>query len=610
MTHHKKSTSKKSHALLSTAFLTTVGIIILVIVLATASYLIYLQNYENKIFPGVTVASIDVGGMTPREALETISKITDVIENRGMVYRWQNYDVYITPTLSDSEGGVSYEIMTFDTNATIDKAYSVGRVHEKFWQNSIEQIQTLLFQTDVFLNYHLDRQELVKTLKENFTEFEKPAQNAKLYFEEGEAKVEKEVPGEVFDYSELAQTTDEHLAALNIDMIELSYVVDEPKITATNSVDALTDAQDLRTKAPLVLTYEGDKWEIDTSLLEASFAFDYDHYQGVIITLSTDTLADYLGKVAEEINVEPKEGKFEVQDGNIVQIQESQIGKSVDVKKNLEKITSEVVTAHNMSVELVMEEKQPKINAENIQDLGIKEKIGEGRSNFAGSSYKRIHNIEHGASKLHGLLIAPDEEFSLVSTLKPFTLEDGWVEELVIKGNKTIPEVGGGGCQLGTTMFRAAMGAGLPITERQNHSYVVSYYYENGVPGTDATIYDPKPDMRFINDTGNYILIQTHIEGTQLIYEFWGTSDGRVADRTIPVVYDRVGPPPRKEIQTTDLAPGEVKCTEKPHAGLKTTFDYTITFADGTQKKETFNSTYKPWQEVCLVGVAAQDVSN
>jgi len=149
-------------------------------------------------------------------------------------------------------------------------------------------------------------------------------------------------------------------------------------------------------------------------------------------------------------------------------------------------------------------------------------------------------------------------------------------------------------------MFRTALGTGLPITMRRNHSYRVSYYEP---AGTDATIYSPWPDLKFINDTGNNILIQSRIEGDNLFFDFWGTSDGRIATRTTPVIYNIVRPGPTKIIETLDLEPGVKKCTEHAHNGADAYFDYTVTFPNGEVREKRFNSHYVPWQEVCLVGV-------
>ena len=199
----------------------------------------------------------------------------------------------------------------------------------------------------------------------------------------------------------------------------------------------------------------------------------------------------------------------------------------------------------------------------------------------------------------------------MLKVLIPFTEKAGWLPELVIKGNKTVPELGGGLCQIGTTLFRAILASGLPITERQSHSYRVRYYEP---AGADATIYEPRPDFRFVNDTGNYLLINGYVEGDEVTFEVWGTKDGRTTLFTgrnetssifklLPKIFNITPPPPKKIVETLDLAPGKTKCTETAHAGADAEFTYSVTYANGTVKKETYRSHYRPWQAVCLVGV-------
>jgi len=137
--------------------------------------------------------------------------------------------------------------------------------------------------------------------------------------------------------------------------------------------------------------------------------------------------------------------------------------------------------------------------------------------------------------------------------------------------------------------------------ERANHAYRVSYY-EPPV-GIDATIYDPAPDFKFINDTANHILVQTKIDGDNLIFQFWGAKDGRSVRRTDPKVYNIKSPPPSKLVETLDLPVGQKKCTEKAHAGADASFTYTVAYADGTIKTQDFVSRYRPWGEVCMIGV-------
>ncbi|OGY80034.1 MAG: hypothetical protein A3B74_05260 [Candidatus Kerfeldbacteria bacterium RIFCSPHIGHO2_02_FULL_42_14] len=600
--------SRKFHIWLGTRILICVAICIVIALIIATAYFIFFQNYQQKIFPGVQVADYQLTGFTAKEALEMLEVPTEIIQTQGLKYQWQDYQVAVTPTIGGAdEGSFSYDFITFDLNTTVAHAYAVGR--KGTWsQNIQEQLQSLLFRKAIPLEYTMDQKELVNILTENFQEFEQPAKDAQLIFVDHEARVQEEFIGKTFDYPALVMTTNEHLQDLNTEPIFLSYIDDAPRIKTNEAKELLTEAQTLVTLAPLTLHHEDRSWSITQDNLEKALAFRYNSNAEISLTLDSVFFRDYLQNIAKEVYVSAKEGKFEIRDGTMVQIQESQLGKEVDIEASLEKISQVVTQEKQSDIQLVMKETKPKVTAENVDDLGIVEKIGEGRSNFAGSPRNRILNIKHGASKLHGILIAPEEEFSLVRALQPFTLEDGWLPELVIKGNKTVPEIGGGGCQLGTTTFRATMGSGLPVTERRSHSYAVSYYFEKfdagkAVPGTDATIYEPSPDFRFVNDTGNYILFQTRVEGTELIFEFWGKNDGRTSARTKPVISNWTAPPPRKEIPTPDLAPGEVNCIEKPHAGLNATFDYFVTLTNGETRKQTFDSRYKAWQEVCLVGV-------
>jgi len=139
-----------------------------------------------------------------------------------------------------------------------------------------------------------------------------------------------------------------------------------------------------------------------------------------------------------------------------------------------------------------------------------------------------------------------------------------------------------------------------------HHSYRVSYYEP---AGTDATIYNPRPDFRFINDTAHHILIQVRIEGNNLYFDMWGTNDGRIIEKTDPVIYNITSPGPTKIIETLDLEPGKKKCTERAHNGADAYFDYKVSYPAGIAstspitKEVRFSSHYIPWQEVCLLGV-------
>ncbi|MEK9151984.1 MAG: VanW family protein, partial [Patescibacteria group bacterium] len=330
---------------------------------------------------------------------------------------------------------------------------------------------------------------------------------------------------------------------------------------------------------------------------------------GVKLGFDRDQVTTYLKTLAPDLATDPKNAAFEMKDGKVAVFEPSTDGEALDVEKAYDALAAAVFgeTAVD-SIDLTLKIVRPEITTESSNPLGIKEIIGIGESNFKGSPTNRRINIGIGAKSLDGLMVMPGEEFSLLNALGPIDGEHGYLQELVIKENKTTPEFGGGLCQIGSTTFRAALNAGMPITERRNHSYRVPYYERDGAgnyigPGKDATIYDPAPDFKFLNDTGNAIMIKTGIKKNTLTFTFWGTRDGREAAESAVKVWNITPPPEKKIIETADLAPGATKCTEKPHEGADAIFTYAVTYANGEVKTRDFFSRYRPWGEVCLTGI-------
>lgn len=286
--------------------------------------------------------------------------------------------------------------------------------------------------------------------------------------------------------------------------------------------------------------------------------------------INNELIRSYVEDLARRVNKDPLDAKFQVVDGKVTTFSESQNGISLDVQKSVQIISDALNAAPAKfpeNIALPFEIKKPAINYGDANDLGIASLIGEGTSNFKGSTKSRIHNVTVGASRFNGVLIKPGEEFSFVKTLGEVDAEHGYLPELVIKQNVTEPEFGGGICQVSTTTFRAAIYSGLKITARKNHAYPVSYYNPQGM---DSTVYIPRPDLRFINNTPGYILIQTKIEGTILTFDFYGTDDGREITIDGPTVLEK-----------------------KADGSMKTTFTQHVLDKDGNEIiKDVFNSSY------------------
>jgi vancomycin resistance protein YoaR len=171
------------------------------------------------------------------------------------------------------------------------------------------------------------------------------------------------------------------------------------------------------------------------------------------------------------------------------------------------------------------------------------------------------------------VVLKPGETFSFGKLLGDVGPETGYVPELVILADHEEKQYGGGLCQVSSTAFRAALAAGLPITERHNHSFAISYYtWPYSAPGVDATIYYPQVDFKFVNDTGHYLLMQTTMKGTDLKFDFFGTKTKSGAIR---------GP---------EFISGDSDTTKPSH----TVFYRDVLDLDGKViKTDTFNTYYK-----------------
>lgn len=602
---NKKSSSRKEKKQKKHYFTRVLILEILVLLIVAGAVLIYPLIYRNKVFPGVKVGNISLGGKTYLEALDLLEAPLDRFNEEGLVFIFEEEKVVLEPTVVGTDIDSSYDIFTFDSNLTLKKVYNVGR-EKDYWSNLKEQFAALIYGRPVSLEYYFNKRDIKDALEQNFSQFETPHKDASLVVEQDfSLGIEKEEVGTIFDYQTVVNETENNIKNLNYQPVYLKLVPDQPEINLSQAESLLSQAEKILNLSPLTIRYEEKEWEINKQIFSTwldfrSYPKDSSSKKEAGVGLNPEAVGDYLDTIRGDIDIEVKEGKFQIKEGKVVQFQASQPGITLAILPSVQQMENSFIKNGEKEAVLVIESEEPEATTENVNNLGIKELMGIGESNFSGSPRNRRANIKLGAEKLHGTLIKPDEEFSLLKALGEFEASEGWLPELVIKGNRTIPEIGGGACQFGTTMFRAALNTGLPITARRNHSYTVSYYYPIG---TDATIYDPAPDLKFLNDTGNYLLIQTRIEGNNLIFELWGTKDGRIAEQTTPRLYGWQDPPPMKIVETEDLAPGEEKCTERAHKGVSAEFSYKVTYLSGEIKEEVFQSKYKPWQEVCLKGV-------
>jgi vancomycin resistance protein YoaR len=211
-----------------------------------------------------------------------------------------------------------------------------------------------------------------------------------------------------------------------------------------------------------------------------------------------------------------------------------------------------------------------------------------------------VRNIEVAAEKFEGTVVPPGGVFSFNEIVRDVSSANGFEDGLVIWGDRTAVGVGGGVCQVSTTVFRTAYEGGFPIVSRTNHGYVVDWY---GEPGMDATIFTPYVDFQFRNDTGAYLLLDPIVDSANgvMTFNFYGTAPNRTVTVSKPEIKDVKPAEPPQYVVDESLAPGEKKQVDWEKEGMTVTVTRTIV-EDGTTRTDTLTSNYEPWQAVYLVG--------
>ncbi|MBI2010442.1 MAG: VanW family protein [Candidatus Chisholmbacteria bacterium] len=407
--------------------------------------------------------------------------------------------------------------------------------------------------------------------------------------------------GTVVDVDEVKMAIDDGLRWGTTLVVALPVKVVDPGVSAEELEETRQRAEKLVGKT-LTLTSDEQRWS-----LEAEDLVTFLDFKG---GFSQEKIVEYGKTLAEATDRQPQDAAFQYVEGRVTQFRPAKDGLRLETEKAVGQIESkldELLTTDEevISGALSVVRATPSITLEDVNNLGINELLGRGVSTYTGSIAGRRHNIALSANRINGVLVAPGQEFSFNASVGEISNATGYQQAYVIRSGATVLDDGGGVCQVSTTVFRAALDAGLPITARRAHSYRVGYYEQNAKAGLDATVYAPTTDLKFLNDTPAHILVQmiNNAGANTLSVEIYGTSDGRTAQILNHRVWDIVpAPPPRYQDDPT-LGPGVVKQIDYEAAGAKAKFDYVVTRGGETIYSKTFLSNFQPWQAVYLRGV-------
>src|SRR5688572_23489864 len=568
----------------------------------------YQLLYAGRIFPGVSVAGVDLSGLTPSDAAVKLNQALAYPSSGKILFRDGEKAWVATPAQLG---------MVFDPSSSAMTAYRLGRSGGLFGALS-GQVRAGGAGVKVAPVIVFDQRVAFQYLSQIATQINQPVVEASLDLEGTNVVA---TPGQVGRELKMDATLIYLGAQLQtFSDGEVPLVVQEvqPQIL---DVSAQADAARQIISQPLTLVMpnaaQGDPGpyvynpEILVNLITVQRVQNDGGPAGVQVALGSNGLRDLLVPIKDHVDRLPSNAKFIFNDETrqLEQMENSSVGRELDVGASIVAINDAIARGEH-TVPLVVNEAQPKVSGTATgQELGITELIWEETSYFYGSSAARIQNIEAAAAQYHGVLVAPGETFSMGAHLGDVSLDNGFAEALIIYGGRTIKGVGGGVCQVSTTFFRAVFNAGFPIVERTPHAYRVSYYEQTAsggvdpkLAGLDATVYFPLVDFKFTNDSPYWILMETYMGSGSLTWKFYSTSEGRtVTWETTGVTNVVPAPEPVFEVNQ-ERGKNEMKQVDWAANGADVTVTRTVWRNGAVYFQDNIITHYEPWQAICQYG--------
>jgi len=569
---------KKGNFTLSLSF-------ILLTVMIVLSFNLY---YQDKIFPGIMISGIKVGGMTKASAVTLLRQYVRPPEKISIIAKNRSFELSLK------------DVNSYNLEQTVETAFYFYRTGNLIKDNYDRAISPFSIQ-NIPVKTNINEEALDQYLQVISVQVSTEPKFPSVSIKENEVLVDKGSAGEDIDTVFFKKTLETRLASLNYSPIELSFNKNDPSLSEEEAKIFKTRAEKFLGK-DLSIVYEYQTLVIENQSILSFLDLKQEFNQ--------EKINDYISRdVSPKLNHEPQDAVFGFENGKVTEFLPSKEGVTVNEKGLVQEITKslrvlETSEEKNVSIQAPVQTARPKITNEEVNNLGIKELIGRGVSKFRGSIAPRIHNISLASSRFNGVLVAPGETFSFNKTLGDVSSFTGYKQAYVIRDGRTVLGDGGGVCQVSTTLFRALLNTGLPIIERRAHSYRVGYYEQESPPGLDATVFDPTTDLKFKNDTPKHLLIQTIFDAktSALVFEIYGTSDGRIATTTKPVVSSVVPPPEDLYVDDPTIASGTTKQIDYKAWGAKVTFNYKVERGGEIIFEKTFLSNYRPWQAVYLRG--------
>ena len=584
-----------------------IGVFLFVFLLLLSISIFHLI-YLGRIFPGVFVGEYPVGGLTVEQAAVTLTQhySSSGLEKINFSTPENSYQ------LDPSEIGLSMDAVRSALSAFhFGRSYPVSNwLFEQIFifSKKVEIPPVLIFDQNIAFE-----------ILENIARTEDiPLKEASLLLEGTKVIA---TPGQVGRTLDQAASLEKLTAAINnYDFDTIDLVVKEETPTLLDATPFLSDAQIILDRPFTILAPEGiisniRKWTITPENLAPMLTFSTpgDNPQKPTLQFIDESLDGLIRSISEQVDSAPKNPRFIFNDESreLDLYQEGMPGINVDIPASKAAIQSAMTNGNNHA-ELVINTLNPEVADDaTAEDLGITELVHVESSYFYGSDSARVQNIETASNEFLGVLVKPGETFSMADIMGDISLDNGYSEALIIYNGKTIEGVGGGVCQVSTTLFRTAFFAGFPIEERHPHAYRVSYYEkvagnnrDPNLAGLDATVYIPLVDLKFTNDTPYWLLMEAYVNrsASRLTWKFYSTYDGRSVEWNTTGLTNKIEPKePLYKLNET-LEEGEIKQVDWEAEGADVTVSRIVYKHGDILLEDDFFTRYAPWRAVYEYG--------
>lgn len=568
------------------------AVISLCAVIIAAGLVSYLLVYGQRIPLGVQVLDMDVGGLQPAQAKSLLSDNLDAYLRTPVALRYQGRESKALP----GEFGAGFNI-----DESVARTLELGQ-RGNIFERIQRQVSYLQDPQRLDLSFVFNDTAFQGGLDRLARDIERPPQDAGIKLAGEEVAVSPSRPGYQIDRAALRKRLADSFSTLSGSPIDVPVLNIPPQIKDADLAQARKQIENL-VAAPVTVKYGDKKWILDRAALSGMVSVQQSKDVSGAIKVQASVIPDkaeaWARGVAKEVDQETQDARLVWNGGRLTAANPGQPGISVEAAKFGVALNNALARGDRV-IDLPVTVSQP-AGASDLTRLGIKEKIAEASTSYAGTLPDRIHNVQLGAERINGKLVPPEGMFSMAEALGLISEQTGYKLGFAIIGQDTVLDVGGGLSQLTTTVFKAAFAAGFPIVERTTHAYRIRRY--EPILGIEATIYPPAVDMKFRNDTANYILVDARTNAGNVYIAIYGARPNREVSVEGPIV-ENVIPTDREVVreQTPLLPKGTQITSEVAEDGLDVTVYRIIKVGGKEVKRERFFARFRPSHNVVMVG--------